>query len=163
MKLRRLAGALLVLTIACTGDGAMGVHDYADHMNETESAFEDALEREIREHPDIRDVYPLGGDLVGANLLFQLMERRLSGWQSAAPPEEFADLHASLVSAMTEVQRQVGEYLLDESMSNPDFHVESIETEVRESLTSATSACLALQRALEGTGAEIVFANGCDI
>jgi hypothetical protein len=151
-----------LVAIACSADStSLTVEEYVVAMQAVESGFvSDAPDPAGQ--PEDRDQYPLGGDLVGANVLYMYYEERLDGWRAISPPSEMGELHSQLVDALEAVQREVGEYLGEQAMSANDFDFDSIGPAVRPFLRDASVACRELRSALSDAGAEVEFADSCD-
>jgi hypothetical protein len=150
-----------LVAVACSADStSLTVEEYVVAMQAVESGF--VSEAPDPGQPEDRDLYPLGGDLVVANVLYMYYEERLDGWRAISPPSEVSDLHSQLVDALEAVQQEVGEYLGEQAMSTNDFDFDSIGPAVRPFLRDASVACRELRSALSDAGAEVEFADSCD-
>lgn len=150
--------ALVMGAAACSGgNGELTFDEYVSAMEAAGSEFLGEPRPEpIAESPP---AYPLGGDLVGATELYTQYDGLLAEWRSIVPPAELRDEHHDLVAALDELQRRVGDYLMDEALESGELEFDTIAAKLGFEIGAAEAACRALHIALDERGAGPIFGD----
>jgi hypothetical protein len=166
VRVRRFTRALVfiaafaLVAAACGDDSTPLTFDgYVAEMRAIGDDFLGEDQEQAEPLSEAPDEYPIGGDLVGATELYTAYENLLDDWRNVGPPPELVDLHTELVDALDVLQRDIGDYLMDEALEGGDFHFATIGAKIGRQLHAAESACKGLHQALAERGAGPVFGD----
>ena len=163
--MRRVALLIVVLVVltTCGGDSdPMSLAGYVSAMQEVEDDF--AAETSSLDGTSPSEEYYIDGELVGATHLYELLQERLAGWRAIAPPADVAEHHDELIEALTDLQDEVGMYLLDEALTAEEFEFASIGTHpaIVQRLEAAEAACRDLRSQVTTLGTSLTMATDCE-